>query len=131
MKKSYSTKAFFSSFFSKSVKQEQNDEYIPCLYIPNEFGGKKLVIYFHGNAEDIGYAFELMYSFGAHTKMHVLCVEYPGYGLYKTAISNENQIREDALIVYDYLVKHVGINPIDIMAFGRSLGSGPATYLAS
>ena len=26
---------------------------------------------------------------------------------------------------------HVGINPSDIIIFGRSMGSGPATYLAS
>lgn len=62
-----------------------------------------MVLYFHGNAEDIGYAFEIMYSFGAYSKMHVLCIEYPGYGLYRTSMSNEQYIREDALLVYDYL----------------------------
>jgi hypothetical protein len=48
--------------------QQKNDdpllEYIPCLYLPCDTGGNKVVIYFHGNAEDIGLAFDLLYMFG-------------------------------------------------------------------
>ena len=44
---------------------DKNLEYIPCLYLPCEDGGNKVVIYFHGNAEDIGLAFDLLYMFGA------------------------------------------------------------------
>lgn len=39
-------------------------EHIPCLFLPHDEGGNKIVIYFHGNAEDIGLAFELLYLFG-------------------------------------------------------------------
>lgn len=56
---------------------------IPCLYLPYENGAEKIVIYFHGNAEDIGLAYDLLYRFGTEMQMHVLAVEYPGYGLYK------------------------------------------------
>jgi hypothetical protein len=31
------------------------------LFLPYEDGASKLVIYFHGNAEDIGLAFDLLY----------------------------------------------------------------------
>jgi abhydrolase domain-containing protein 17 len=41
------------------------------------------MIYFHGNAEDIGLAYDLLYKFGQEMNMHILAVEYPGYGLYK------------------------------------------------
>ena len=44
--------------------QKEAIEYIPCLFIPYEEGGNKIVIYFHGNAEDIGLAFDLLYMFG-------------------------------------------------------------------
>jgi len=64
-------------------------------------------------------------------RMHILAVEYPGYGLYKTSHPDENKIKEDADIIFDYLTKFIGINPSDIILFGRSMGSGPATYLAS
>lgn len=64
-------------------------------------------------------------------RMHVLAVEYPGYGLYKTSPPSETQIKEDAESIFDYLTQHVGIRESDIIFFGRSMGSGPATYLSS
>ena len=63
--------------------------------------------------------------------MHILAVEYPGYGLYKQSKPDENKIKEDSEIVFDYITKKIGINESDIILFGRSMGSGPATYLAS
>ena len=41
------------------VKQKHGD-YIPCLYLPHVSGSSKLLIYFHGNAEDVGLATELL-----------------------------------------------------------------------
>lgn len=64
-------------------------------------------------------------------RMHVLVVEYPGYGLYKTAQTSEQTILEDADIVYDYLTTICGVNDSDIILFGRSIGTGPTSYLAS
>ena len=64
-------------------------------------------------------------------KMHILAVEYPGYGLYKTSKPNENQMKEDAEIVYLYLTKTIGIKEKNIILFGRSMGSGPSTYLSA
>jgi hypothetical protein len=71
--------------------------------MPYDDGADKIVIYFHGNAEDIGLAFDLLYQFGNEMKMHILAVEYPGYGLYKTSPPDENKIREDSEIIFDYL----------------------------
>lgn len=63
--------------------------------------------------------------------MHVIAVEYPGYGLYKMCQPDENQIKEDAIIVYEYLTKNLGLKESDVIVFGRSMGSGPSTYLSS
>jgi hypothetical protein len=63
--------------------------------------------------------------------MHVLAIEYPGYGLYKTCPTSEQQMGEDSEILYDYLTKVMGIPESSIILFGRSIGSGPATLLAS
>lgn len=38
---------------------------------------------------------------------------------------------EDSVILYDFLVDTVGFHPENILIFGRSIGTGPATYLAS
>jgi abhydrolase domain-containing protein 17 len=106
-------------------------EYIPALYLPCEEGGTKIVIYFHGNAEDIGLAFDLLYMFGENMKMHVLAVEYPGYGLYKRSKPDEQKMKEDADSIYDYLTTICGVKDQDMILFGRSMGSGPTSYLAS
>jgi len=63
--------------------------------------------------------------------MHVLAVEYPGYGLYKTSRPDEEKMKEDSDSIYDYLTQVVGIKESDIILFGRSMGSGPTSYLAS
>ena len=47
--------------------------------------------------------------FGAEMQMHVLAVEYPGYGLYKTSRPDEEKMKEDADTVYDYLTQVVGV----------------------
>ena len=60
------------------------------------------MIYFHGNAEDVGYASDLLDYVRTLLKVHVLAVEYPGYGIYDGS-PNADQIIDDALDVYDYL----------------------------
>lgn len=60
----------------------------------------------------------------------MLAIEYPGYGLYKGA-ADETTIMLDSETVYDYLTNKLKISPKNIIVFGRSIGSGPATYLAS
>lgn len=59
-----------------------------------------------------------------------MAVEYPGYGLYKSQKPNSNLILEDAVAVYDYLIKKVGYKEKNVILLGRSIGSGPACYLA-
>lgn len=106
-------------------------DHIPCLFLPYDEGSSKIVIYFHGNAEDIGLAFDLLYLVGQKLQMHVLAVEYPGYGLYKNQKPDEQMIKDDAVTIFDYLTHVVGLNPSDIILFGRSMGSGPSSYLAN
>lgn len=45
--------------------------------------------------------------------------------------ANEENILDDAEYVYDYLNKVLGIEEQNILIFGRSMGSGPATHVAS
>lgn len=62
--------------------------------------------------------------------MNALLVEYPGYGVYKGQ-SSSKEICKDAETVFDFLVSEFSISPKNILLFGRSIGSGPATHLAS
>jgi len=45
--------------------------------------------------------------------------------------ANEDNILENALYVYDYINKVVGIEQENIIIFGRSIGSGPAIHVSS
>ena len=88
--------------------------------------GKPLVIYFGGNAEDVSGMLEdaVLRAPGVGW----LLVSYRGYGASEGSPS-EASISADALKWHDYAVKDLGAK--EIVAFGRSLGSGAAVFLAS
>ena len=65
-------------------------------------------------------------------KINVLAVEYPGYGVYDSVAGpSEQQIYADAELAYRFVIKKANLRQKDIIILGRSLGSGPATHLAS
>ena len=57
-------------------------------------------------------------------------VEYPGYGLYKGKCSSET-ILKDSEIIIEYLINEIKIPSQNILLLGRSVGTGPATHIAS
>ena len=87
-------------------------------------------MYFHANAEDIGLATELLNFVREMLKVNVIAMEYPGYGIYKGE-PDSNQISQDALNVFDYLTIVLGVKEENIILFGRSIGSGAASFLAA
>jgi hypothetical protein len=38
----------------------EDKSYIPCLYLPHVNKSAKLMLYFHGNAEDVGLSTDLL-----------------------------------------------------------------------
>ncbi len=105
-------------------------DYIPCLFLPYEPGSTKVLLYFHGNAEDLGIAMPLLELLKSRLRTHVVAMEYPGYGIYEGKPSAE-RILEDSEHVFCFLTKVLGIRSEDILVFGRSIGSGPATAVAA
>lgn len=103
---------------------------IPCLYLQQSSGSSKLLLYFHGNAEDAGTSFEMCSTLRARLNVHVLVVEYPGYGLHPGQPS-ERSICATADAVVAYLTQEMEWPAEDIIVLGRSIGSGPACYLAA
>jgi pimeloyl-ACP methyl ester carboxylesterase len=89
----------------------------------------KLIIYFHGNAEnmDSEASIKLVRGLQMDLDVHFVLVEYPGYGMYKGK-PNAPQIESNALDVFDYFKEQC--NSDQIIIIGRSMGSGPATYVA-
>ena len=86
-----------------------------------------LILYFGGNAEEVSW---LAGRAGAFPGWSLLLVNYRGYGLSEGA-PTERELFSDALQVYDYAARRGDVDPRRMVAMGRSLGSGVATYLAT
>jgi len=112
------------------VDDEQHAEGIPCMWLPAERAAG-VILFFHGNAEDLGLSHAFVQHMRDQFKMNVLAVEYPGYGLLKHIPSSEKSVQEVVLTVFRFVVDELRVAYEQIFLFGRSIGSGPATYLAS
>lgn len=101
---------------------------LAATYLPAK-GKDHLLIYSHGNAEDIGSARPFLQRFQAKG-ISVLAYDYPGYG---TSRGRPTEQGCYAAIKASYLhaTESLGYRPDQIVLYGRSLGSGPTTWLAS
>ena len=66
----------------KELAEKKTSDFIPCLFLKYESGSSKIFLYFHANAEDLGRAYRFLTYIHVYLKMHVIAVEYPGYGVY-------------------------------------------------
>lgn len=87
------------------------------------------VLYSHGNGEDIGrsephtdFIFDAGYS--------VFIYDYAGYGT-SEGMASTSQTLQDIDAAYSYLVNDLNISTSKIIVYGRSIGGGPSTYLAT
>ena len=107
---------------------------IPCLLIKsnnnNSPNNKIYGIFFHGNAEDINLANEMLSHIRSTLSINVIAPEFAGYGIY-SGYPTEGQLFNDAINVFDYMVNEMKINANNIIIFGRSLGTSIAAHLAS
>ena len=103
---------------------------IPCMFLPHSEPTDRIILYFHCNSVDIGKVAKQYKMAAEELESHILVIEYPNYGLYKGRSCDESNIYQDALDIYDFLVHVLDLGPDQILVFGRSIGSGPSTYLA-
>ena len=88
---------------------------------------KGVVLYFHGNADNLSRWGELHREF-LRRGYDLMIFDYRGFGK-STGSVNEKLFYQDATALY--LVAREYFAPKDIIIYGRSLGSGPASWLAS
>jgi abhydrolase domain-containing protein 17 len=101
---------------------------ISAIYLPNP-AARFTFLVSHGNAEDIGddrYWLEDLRRAG----FSVFAYDYEGYGTSEGKPS-EKAIFEDEAAAYDFLAVDLKTAPDRIIIFGRSVGTGPATYIAA
>jgi len=113
----------------------KNHYKIPVLFIKNR-DANFTFLFSHGNAEDVGAAERWLYTLSDELKVNIAAYDYPGYG----ESSSENGLPiqpseelcyEAADSVYDYLTREENIQPSQLIAYGRSLGTGVTVDLAS
>lgn len=86
------------------------------------------VLYSHGNAEDLGDLRPVLEQYRRHG-FSILAYDYQGYGTSEGRPTEANTY-QDIEAVYRYLTETKHIPADCIVAHGRSVGAGPATYLA-
>mmetsp|Transcript_0 Transcript_0/g.1 ORF Transcript_0/g.1 Transcript_0/m.1 type:complete len:672 (-) Transcript_0:99-2114(-) len=101
----------------------------PSLFLCKE-GACCCMMYLHGNAEDLGLSHDLLKAFRDFLNVHVLGVEYPGYG---PVPGNpcEGGVNRHTRAAFNFLTQKLRIPPQRVIIFGRSIGTGPATNLVS
>mmetsp|Transcript_5841 Transcript_5841/g.10354 ORF Transcript_5841/g.10354 Transcript_5841/m.10354 type:complete len:303 (+) Transcript_5841:200-1108(+) len=108
---------------SKSSLQQSNDsrDYV--------------LLYSHGNGEDLALVASYTEQLALDLKMTVVCYDYTGYGcaqrLGNGEECSENQVYMDADAALSFCVNKMKVSLDRILIVGRSLGSGPSSYLAS
>lgn len=118
-------KTYIDNFCSKltnpELKEKPKGKSVPCLFYYQK-KSKKLIIYYHANAEDIFSAKSMCMKLSSSFNMSVQCVEYPGYSIYDGK-PDENRIFKDSIGIYNYLTIKLGYNPKNLICIGRSLGN--------
>ena len=101
---------------------------ISAVYLPNP-AAKFTLLVSHGNAEDLGddrYWLDDL----RHAGFSVFAYDYEGYGT-SEGKPGEKAAYEDATAAYEFLAVDLKTPPDRIIIFGRSVGTGPAAYVAA
>jgi fermentation-respiration switch protein FrsA (DUF1100 family) len=101
------------------------------LYIPPRASAKPAagMLWFYGNGENIAAIWPIVQRFRPPDAA-LLIVDYPGYGA-SGGTTTEAGLYETAAAAYAMLASMPTVDPARIVAYGRSLGTAAATWLAA
>lgn len=100
---------------------------INAWFLPNP-ASTKVLLWFHGNAENIGMGLEQMKAL-SRLGTNIFEIDYRGYGKSEGS-PNEAGLYRDGEAAYRYLVETRHFEPHNILIYGHSLGGGVATEIA-
>lgn len=86
------------------------------------------LLFFHGNAGNIAGRLENARQFH-QMGLNVLVFDYRGYGR-STGSPSEEGLYRDAEAAWTWLTDTRGVDPSEVVLFARSMGGGPASWLA-
>lgn len=116
----------FDSNFEELFLKPDNEAVINALHFKAE-NPKGVILYFHGNAGDLS-RWGIITEYFVDKHYDVLVMDYRTYGK-STGPLNEAALYQDAQFCYDYLKDQYRESHITV--YGRSLGTGIASYIAS
>ena len=91
---------------------------------------KSRIIYFHGNGGSLDSWGEVADTLSERLRSEVLILDYPGYGKSDGQLaSNQKELLESATAAYNEFIK-ISDSKLPLVIYGRSLGTGVASYLA-
>lgn len=91
----------------------------------------QVLLYTHGNAEDLGEIACYVNHMADAVGVSVFAVEYPGYSISEATAPSEAGCYEAVDAAFKHLTEDRKMPVSSIVPFGRSLGSGPAVYIAA
>jgi len=97
-------------------------------YLPGRDDAHTL-LFLHGNAGNISHRLDSLRMFNS-LGLNVLIIDYSGYGQ-SGGTPGEQQSYADARLAWQYLTDTRGVAAERMVIFGRSLGGGVATWLAT
>ncbi len=109
------------------VPVDRQDTLHAVLYYPDSGTAKGLVLYFHGNRQNIGW-YEKFVPYFTQRGYEVLMPDYPGYGKSKGTVSEE-KLYAWANFAYQIARKRYAAD--SLILYGKSLGTGIAAQLAA
>ncbi len=93
--------------------------------LEKDMKGLPWLFYFGGNAEEVSLNIE---DYLVRVDANVVLVNYRGYGQ-SQGQPKEDELKADALALFDRVAADYGLTPEQCGAWGRSLGSSVASYL--
>eukprot|EP00658_Telonema_sp_P-2_P003833 TRINITY_DN11433_c0_g1_i2.p1 TRINITY_DN11433_c0_g1~~TRINITY_DN11433_c0_g1_i2.p1 ORF type:complete len:602 (+),score=132.50 TRINITY_DN11433_c0_g1_i2:142-1947(+) len=118
----------FSQFDAHMFWAGRNPE-VPCVLFPCDCA-RKVLVYAHGNCEDMWNSHQLFMLLRTSLNVHVLSFEYPGYGICPGK-PTEASTTSNLEVVCDFLTDQLGFTQEDIILFGRSIGTGICIHYAA
>ena len=115
-------------FKEVSIALNSHDTLSLVQFLPGDSSFRKgIVLYFHGNMDNINYYAKYAKTF-TDKGYEVWMPDYPGFGK-STGSITETLINKEATEVYK--LAHSRFGEDSIIVYGKSLGTGPASYIAS
>ena len=104
---------------------------VPYLHLKRA-GSRALLVYSHGNSEDINAVHEWCGRLADSLSVDVVVYDYCGYGVRNDTVGpTEANVLADALDIADYALSYARPRGMIVVAYGRSLGTAPSIHVAA